>query len=67
MVTLTGTPILALTGTLVVHLTGTLIGNNIVGIRSRGTLGDIDPLNKVSFQRTRTGVKSPLRGLPTTA
>ena len=36
------------------------------GARIRGTLGDIDPLNKVPLKRARSRVKkgSPLRGLP---
>ena len=39
-----------------------------VGVRIRGTLGDIDPLNKVPFKRATSRVqKGPLlRGLPNT-
>ena len=33
-----------------------------MGDRIRGTLGDIDPLNKVPFERARTRVQK--RGLP---
>ena len=42
-----------------------LLGN-LVGVRIRGTLGDIDPLNKVPFKRARSRVQKgyPLRGLP---
>ena len=37
-----------------------------LGVRIRGTLGDIDPLNKVPFKRARSRVQKgyPLRGLP---
>ena len=37
-----------------------------MGVRIRGTLGDIDPLNKVPFKRARSRVQKgyPLRGLP---
>ena len=28
-----------------------------IGVRSRGTLGDIDPLNKVPFKRARSRAK----------
>ena len=37
-----------------------------MGVRIRGTLGDMDPLNKARFKRSRSGVKKgyPLRGLP---
>ena len=35
-----------------------------VGVRIRGTLGDIDPLNKVPFKRARSRVqKGPLQGV----
>ena len=39
-----------------------------MGVRIRGTLGDIDPLNQVLFQRARSRVKKGplLRGLPNT-
>ena len=41
-----------------------------MGLRIRGTLGDIDPLNKVPFKRARIqkqgSERSPLRGLPST-
>ena len=39
-----------------------------MGLRIRGTLGDIDPLNRVPFKRARSRVqgRSPLRGLPST-
>ena len=37
-----------------------------MGVRIRGTLGDIDPLNKVPFKRATSREGSPLRGLPTT-
>ena len=39
-----------------------------MGVRIRGTLGDIDPLNKVPSKRARSRVqKGPLlRGLPST-
>ena len=39
-----------------------------MGVRIRGTLGDIDPLNKVPFKRARSRVQkgSLLRGLPNT-
>ena len=39
-----------------------------LGVRIRGTLGDIDPLNKVPFKRARSRVQkgSPLMGLPST-
>ena len=38
-----------------------------LGVRIKGTLGDIDPLNKVLFQRAMSRLKnSPLRGLPST-
>ena len=33
----------------------------MVGVRIRGTLGEIDPLNKVPFKRATS--RSPLRGL----
>ena len=33
----------------------------VMGVRIRGTLGDIDPLNKVPFKRARSRVqKGPL-------
>ena len=37
-----------------------------VGARIRGTLGDIDPLNKVPFKRAKSRVQKgyPLRGTP---
>ena len=37
-----------------------------MGVRIRGTLGDIDPLNKVPFKRARSRVQKgyPLNGLP---
>ena len=37
-----------------------------MGVGIRGTLGDIDPLNKVPFKRARSRVQKgyPLRGLP---
>ena len=40
-------------------------GEAILGVRIRGTLGDIDPLNKVPFKRARIRVQKgpPLRGL----
>ena len=40
----------------------------LLGVRVRGTLGDIDPLNKVPFKRAISrGKKGPLlRGLPNT-
>ena len=31
--------------------------SSTVGVRTRGTLGDIDPLNKVPFKRARSRVK----------
>ena len=36
-----------------------------MGVRIRGTLGDIDPFNKVPFKRARSRVKKgpALRGL----
>ena len=39
-----------------------------VGGRIKGTLGDIDPLNKVPLKRARSRVQKgyPLRGLPNT-
>ena len=39
-----------------------------MGVRIRGTLGDIDPLNKVPFKRAIRRVKkgSPLRRPPNT-
>ena len=41
-------------------------GLKMMGVRIRGTLGDIDPLNKVPFKRARSRVQKgyPLRGLP---
>ena len=38
----------------------------VLGVRIGGTLGDIDPLNKVPFKRARSRVQKgyPLRGLP---
>ena len=38
----------------------------VLGVRIRGTLGDIDPLHKVPFERARSRVQKgyPLRGLP---
>ena len=33
-----------------------------MGVRIRGTLGDIDPLNKVPFKRARSRVKKSLKG-----
>ena len=36
-----------------------------LGVRIRGTLGDIDPLNKVPFKRATSRVqKGPLKGSP---
>ena len=42
--------------------------SSTVGVRIRGTLEDIDPLNKVPFKRARSRVKKRplLRGLPNT-
>ena len=39
-----------------------------LGGRIKGTLGDIDPLNKVPLERARSRVQKgyPLRGLPNT-
>ena len=39
-----------------------------MGVRIRGTLGDLDPLNKVPFKRATSKVQKgpPLRGLPDT-
>ena len=39
-----------------------------MGVSFRGTLGDIDPLNKVPFKRARSRVQkgSLLRSLPNT-
>ena len=39
-----------------------------LGGRIKGTLGDIDPLNKVPLKRARSRVQKgyPLRGLPNT-
>ena len=39
-----------------------------IGGRIKGTLGDIDPLNKVPLKRARSRVQKgyPLRGLPNT-
>ena len=39
-----------------------------IGGRIKGTLGDIDPLNKVTLKRARSRVQKgyPLRGLPNT-
>ena len=35
-----------------------------MGVRIRGTLGDIDPLNKVPFKRAKSRVKKgPLLGV----
>ena len=35
-----------------------------LGVRMRGTLGDIDPLNKLPFKRARSGAqKGPLEGV----
>ena len=38
---------------------------SFMGVRTRGTIGDIDPLNKVSFKRARSRAKKgpPLRRL----
>ena len=37
---------------------------NILGFRIRGTLGDIDPLNKVPFKRAKSRVqKGPFSGV----
>ena len=39
-----------------------------MGVRIRGSLGDIDPLNKVPFTRAMSGIKKRpfLRDLPNT-
>ena len=39
-----------------------------MGVRIRGTLGDLDPLSKVPFKRATSRVQKgpPLRGLPNT-
>ena len=43
-------------------------GVSALGGRIKGTLGDIDPLNKVPLKRARSRVQKgyPLRGLPNT-
>ena len=43
-------------------------GPCLLGGRIKGTLGDIDPLNKVPLKRARSRVQKgyPLRGLPNT-
>ena len=43
-------------------------GSDPLGVRIRGTLRDIDPLNRVPFKRARSRVQKgyPLRGLPNT-
>ena len=35
----------------------TAVGFRVVRVRNRGTLGDIDPLNKVPCKRARSRVK----------
>ena len=51
-----------------VNLAGSSIPFEAVGGRIKGTLGDIDPLNKVPLKRSRSRVQKgyPLRGLPNT-
>ena len=43
-------------------------GLGLLGFRIRGTLGDIDPLNKVPFKSATSRVQkgSPLKGPPNT-
>ena len=65
MVTLLGTlivtPMVTLIGTLAV---GKTYSNSRLRVRIGGTCGDLNPLNKVRFERTRGLRRVPFKGSP---